>query len=100
MSDLLLTGGSVLRDGAWVPDSLTCRAGCVVDGPAEPGAEAVDVSGYLVAPGYVDLQCNGGLGIDVTSAPERLWELAAELPRWGVTAWLPTVVTAPVGTVD
>ena len=36
----------------------------------------------------------------MTRSPERLWELAAELPRWGVTAWLPTVVTAPVGAVD
>jgi N-acetylglucosamine-6-phosphate deacetylase len=26
-----------------------------------------------------------------------LWEVAAVLPRWGVTAWLPTIVTAPAG---
>ena len=50
----------------------------------------VDADGLLVAPGYVDLQCNGGLGIDLAGAPERLWELGAELPRFGVTAWLPT----------
>jgi N-acetylglucosamine-6-phosphate deacetylase len=100
MTDLLLTGGSVLRDGAWAPGDLVCRSGAVVAGPAEPGAEVVDVSGCLLAPGYVDLQCNGGLGIDVTSAPDRLWELAAALPRWGVTAWLPTVVTGPAGAVD
>jgi N-acetylglucosamine-6-phosphate deacetylase len=24
-----------------------------------------------------------------------MWDVAAALPRWGVTAWLPTVVTAP-----
>ena len=100
MSDVLLTGGSVLRDGAWVPEDLVVRAGSVAAGPAEPGAEVLDVSGFLLAPGYVDLQCNGALGIDVTRAPDRLWELAAALPRWGVTAWLPTVVTAPVGAVD
>ncbi len=100
MPDLVLSGGLVLRGGAWVEGDLVCRAGLVADGPAEPGSDVVDVAGALVAPGLIDLQCNGALGIDVTRSPERLWELAAELPRWGVTAWLPTVVTAPVGAVD
>jgi N-acetylglucosamine-6-phosphate deacetylase len=35
------------------------------------------------------------VGVDLTAEPERVWEVAAALPRWGVTAWLPTVVTAP-----
>jgi N-acetylglucosamine-6-phosphate deacetylase len=48
-----------------------------------------------VVPGLVDLQCNGGWGIDLATEPERLWELAALLPRTGVTAWLPTIVTGP-----
>jgi N-acetylglucosamine-6-phosphate deacetylase len=98
--DLLLTGGAVLRDGSWQVGDLVCRDGLVVDGPAGPDAEVVEASGFLVAPGLIDLQCNGGLGIDITTEPERLWELAAALPRWGVTAWLPTVVTAPAGAID
>ncbi len=55
----------------------------------------LDATGLLVAPGFIDLQCNGAVGVDLTSEPERLGEVAAALPRWGVTAWLPTVVTAP-----
>jgi N-acetylglucosamine-6-phosphate deacetylase len=55
----------------------------------------LDATNLLVAPGFVDLQCNGAVGVDLTTEPERLWEVAAALPRWGVTAWLPTVVTAP-----
>lgn len=100
MADLVLSGGLVLRDGAWIEADLVCRDGLVVEGPAGAGAEVVEVTGMLVAPGLIDLQCNGALGIDVTRAPERLWELAAALPRWGVTAWLPTVLTAPIGAVD
>jgi N-acetylglucosamine-6-phosphate deacetylase len=49
----------------------------------------------LVVPGFVDLQCNGAVGVDLTTEPERLWDVAAALPRWGVTAWLPTIITAP-----
>ena len=36
----------------------------------------------------------------MTTEPERIWELAAALPRWGVTAWLPTVVTSPLATIE
>jgi N-acetylglucosamine-6-phosphate deacetylase len=63
--------------------------------PSGPqGRRVLDARGLRVVPGFVDLQCNGGFGIDLSSEPERLWELAALLPRTGVTAWLPTVVTA------
>jgi N-acetylglucosamine-6-phosphate deacetylase len=55
----------------------------------------LDATDLVVAPGFLDLQCNGAVGVDLTTEPERLWQVAAALPRWGVTAWLPTVVTAP-----
>lgn len=48
----------------------------------------------LSIPGLVDLQVNGAAGHDLTSAPERLWDVAAALAAYGVTAFLPTVVTS------
>ncbi|HEY8547779.1 MAG TPA: N-acetylglucosamine-6-phosphate deacetylase [Acidimicrobiales bacterium] len=63
------------------------------DGPGRP--DELDATGCVVAPGFVDLQVNGAGGIDLTAEPERLWEVAALLPRWGVTSWLPTIVTSP-----
>jgi N-acetylglucosamine-6-phosphate deacetylase len=63
--------------------------------PPGEGPAVLDVSGLVVAPGLVDLQCNGAAGIDLTAEPERLWEVAAVLPRRGVTAWLPTIVSSP-----
>lgn len=73
--------------------------GTVAEQPS-PDASVIDVSGHLVAPGLVDLQCNGGAGVDLRADPERLWELARILPQWGVTAWLPTIVTSPPATID
>jgi N-acetylglucosamine-6-phosphate deacetylase len=61
----------------------------------DAGVPRLDATGLLVAPGFIDLQCNGAVGVDLTAEPERLWQVAAALPRWGVTAWLPTVVTSP-----
>jgi N-acetylglucosamine-6-phosphate deacetylase len=65
------------------------------DDGTSPAVETVDVSGRLLVPGFIDLQCNGAVGIDVTTEPHRIAEVAAALPRFGVTAFLPTVVTAP-----
>ena len=52
--------------------------------------------GGIAAPGWLDLQVNGFAGVDVLSAGQAgLRRLALELPRTGVTAFLPTVITAP-----
>ena len=101
MAGLLVRGGSVLVDGAFEQAELAAEDGVLVD-VAAVGSDAhvIDAEGLLVVPGYVDLQCNGGLGIDLAGDPERLWELGAALPRFGVTAWLPTIVTTPDGIVD
>jgi N-acetylglucosamine-6-phosphate deacetylase len=45
-------------------------------------------------PGLVDLQVNGAAGHDLTSDPDRLWDVAAALAAYGVVAFLPTVVTS------
>jgi len=62
-------------------------------GPNDRGP-TLDAAGLVVAPGLLDLQVNGAAGADVTAEPERLAEVGAELVRHGVTAYLPTVITA------
>ena len=52
-----------------------------------------DADGLIVAPGFIDAQINGAHGIDVTAEPDRIGELGAELTRYGVTAFVPTVIT-------
>lgn len=59
----------------------------------------VDGSGLLVVPGYLDLQVNGAHGVDLTLDPDRLPEVADALTRYGVTGFLPTLVSHPAGTV-
>lgn len=68
--------------------------------PAGREKPDIDAPHLIVAPGFVDLQCNGGWGIDLTSEPERVWELATELPRHGVTSFLPTLVSCPTSVVE
>jgi N-acetylglucosamine-6-phosphate deacetylase len=92
-----VVGSSGLRDAA-----ISIRDGVIESVGSRPDAEGriIDASGLLVAPGYVDLQCNGSYGIDLASEPERLWDLAALLPRHGVTSFLPTIVSSPSSVVD
>lgn len=84
MADLLVRGGS--RD--------VTIAGGVVAGAAPEGAPVLDAAGLRVLPGVIDLQVNGVAGIDLTAEPTRLWEAGAALASYGVTAWLPTVITS------
>jgi N-acetylglucosamine-6-phosphate deacetylase len=107
---LMITGGSVLdpQTGRSRPADLLLSGGRVsamaAPGELEPPVDAVveqlDARGLLVAPGLIDLQVNGAAGIDVTAEPDRLWQVAAALPRHGVTAFLPTLVTTDEPTRD
>ena len=63
--------------------------------PCPPGATALDATGLILAPGFIDLQFNGGFGADFTADPASIWPVAARLPRFGVTAFLPTIITSP-----
>lgn len=70
-------------------------AGGVVVPDAPPGARTIAADGLLAAPGYVDLQINGGFGHDFTTDPGSIWDVGARLVELGVTTFLPTVISAP-----
>lgn len=48
----------------------------------------------IVSPGMIDLQVNGALGLEVGESAGAIETIARWMPSTGVTAWLPTVVTA------
>ena len=104
MSRLLLAGGAVVRLDRIEPADVLVDDGVVAAvGPrlgAHDDTPTLDVSGLLVAPGFIDLQINGALGIDLADEPERLWEVGAALSRYGVTGFLPTIITSPAGTPE
>ncbi|HET6951553.1 MAG TPA: amidohydrolase family protein [Acidimicrobiales bacterium] len=105
-ADLTVAGGTVLTPAGLIAADVTIVDGRITrlrpatgPGSGAPGrpSPAIDATGLMVVPGFIDLQCNGALGVDLSSDPEDLWTVAAALPRWGVTAWLPTIVSAPAG---
>lgn len=94
---LAIRGG---RDLAGEPFDLDIVDGVIAPrGGAEPD-RVVSAVGLTVVPGYIDLQVNGAAGCDLTASPDRMWEVAAALPVYGVTSFLPTIVTSSRATVD
>jgi len=93
----------VLTDGRELPPARVEVAGgrIVLIQPAErplSGDVVVGKDGWI-APGLIDLQVNGAGGVDLTSATDReaaLDQVARTLAHHGVTAFCPTIVSAPV----
>ena len=62
----------------------------------DAGAEILDAPGLLVVPGFIDLQLNGAFGEDFTMDPPSIWRVAGQIARYGVTSFLPTIITSPL----
>lgn len=91
----LLEDRAVLVDGEHiVAVDYASRLSC----PA--GARRVEADGLSLAPGFIDLQINGAFGSDFTNEPGTIWQAASQLPRYGVTSFLPTIVSSPREKVD
>ncbi|MCB9136004.1 MAG: N-acetylglucosamine-6-phosphate deacetylase [Anaerolineales bacterium] len=93
----LLTDARAIPNGAiLIEDRKILAAGPAVGLPAPSSAHRVDTKGAYIAPGFFDLQLNGGFGLDFTADPTTIWAVAAQLPQYGVTAFLPTIITNPL----
>ena len=64
-----------------------------------PHADVLDAAGGILAPGFIDLQVNGAFGADFTADPAQIWPVARDYARYGVTAFLPTIITSPLKNV-
>ncbi len=97
-----LRGGNlVLPSGVASGGALVIEAGRLVEvgveAGARPGAEPgdVDCTGCWIVPGFVDTHIHGSHGIDVLDGGDAVARVAALLPRYGVTGFLPTSVACP-----
>jgi N-acetylglucosamine-6-phosphate deacetylase len=64
-----------------------------------PNTQIIDLKGQNLVPGFIDLQINGAFGMDFTSHPDTIWQVGKQLPRFGITSFLPTIVSSPYETV-
>uniref|UniRef100_G1TVZ8 N-acetylglucosamine-6-phosphate deacetylase n=1 Tax=Oryctolagus cuniculus TaxID=9986 RepID=G1TVZ8_RABIT len=95
----ILRGGALLREDLWVrggrildPEKLFFEERRVAD-------EQRDCGGRILAPGFIDVQINGGFGVDFSQATEDVGSgvslVARRILSHGVTSFCPTLVTSP-----
>jgi N-acetylglucosamine-6-phosphate deacetylase len=62
--------------------------------PEKAPPDAIGGHDGFIVPGLVDIQLNGAFGVDFSDPGAELESAATKLPSTGVTAFLPTVVSA------
>ena len=75
---ILLAG--VRRLGSVEPTTVAVVDGRLSDPSQVENPEVIELPGCYVAPGYVDLQINGGWGLDLQQDPSQVWALGRRLP--------------------
>jgi N-acetylglucosamine-6-phosphate deacetylase len=99
----IISAPQVLVDGRLIgPAAVVLEDGViadVIDGRPEPGPEHLWLDSGILSPGLIDVQVNGGYGVDLVVADADGWRtVAAGLPATGVTAFQPTYITATLDT--
>lgn len=95
---LKLSGPTLLEDGTIRESTITVQGAHILD--LRPGLDsgADFLTDGVIAPGFLDLQLNGGYGCDFTGDAASIAQVAARLPETGVTGFLPTRITSPLET--
>lgn len=94
----------LLRDSKIITDDLWVRDGKIIDPRIifwEEQVKAdvqIDCNNVIICPGFIDVQINGGFGVDFSSDTDKLEEglvtVAKGLLQHGVTSFCPTIVTS------
>ena len=97
MSALLIRGVRLFDGDTWHADAeLAVEDGRFIAPDNVPaGAEVIDAGGLLAVPGFIDLQVNGGGGINFNDDPSvpTIERICAAHAHFGTTALLPTLIT-------
>jgi N-acetylglucosamine-6-phosphate deacetylase len=103
MARLLVTGARVLTPGGEWPRGWIAVEGrrIVAMGQGDPlpaagaGADVLAADGLVAMPGFIDLHVHGAVGVEVMDADlDGLRRMARFFASHGVTAWLPSTMTA------
>jgi len=99
---MIVSAGTVLAaDRDLTPGVVVIEDGRIArvsaGAPPKAGEEALAFPDATLVPGLIDLQVNGGAGVDCLRAAATAYDtLGRYLAATGVTAYLPTITSAPL----
>ncbi|HML48227.1 MAG TPA: amidohydrolase family protein, partial [Clostridia bacterium] len=96
-----IVNGTVFLEGklrrnvavAFETDSVTALGACL------PASETYDATGCYVVPGFIDTHIHGFAGSGVMEGEAAVRHMARRLTAHGVTAFLPSLTSAPLDTM-
>ncbi|XP_012250519.2 N-acetylglucosamine-6-phosphate deacetylase [Athalia rosae] len=95
----ILRNGHIIKEDLWVRDGRFVNPEKIFyDEKIQPGIK-IDCCGMLISPGFIELQINGGYGVDfsydIDTVQAGISKVAVGLLSSGVTSFCPTLVTSP-----
>lgn len=95
----LIVSGRLVLDDRVEDGRITVEDGVIAAVEPAGGDAAAGAGGAFIAPGFVDVHVHGGGGHDAMGDAAALTGMARHLLRHGVTAFLPTAVSAPISSL-
>jgi N-acetylglucosamine-6-phosphate deacetylase len=89
LPDRVIAGGTIIIENGRIADIVSRVV------PTASDVARVDLHGHIIVPGFIDVHVHGVEGIDSLDGPNAVRDLAARMPKYGVTAFSPTTVACP-----
>lgn len=98
----ILRNHKIIREDLWVRNGKIINPEKVFFDEKKQAHVQIDCHNAIISPGFIDLQINGGYGVDfsydVNTVEEGLGKVSKGLLAHGVTSFCPTLVTSPIET--
>ena len=93
---VICTGETVIQDGVvLIQDEVIQAVGPREQVQIPVDAPRLNAEGGYITPGFIDMHTNGALGYELLNATSEDLEVVTKfLPKYGVTAFVPTIVSA------
>ena len=102
MADFIIKNCTLIGETILENQSVYCKKGKIhkVFGPEDnipSGIDSIDAQGLFLAPGFIDLHIHGLEGRCLDNGTAEYKYIAANLPKFGVTGFLPTLAPQKAG---
>ena len=102
MPDMIIYNATVFHEGKFLHNSgIAVENGKIIHIDSTEkilqidAEKRIDLAGEILAPGYIDLHTHGLLTYLIDKGKEDLEKMSANLPKFGTTSFLPTIIPHP-----